>query len=94
MRSVHDWEYCWDLFLSQGKKCSLSGIDLVIEKSICRKRGQSNITASLDRIDSSLGYVEGNLQWIHKDINYMKQDLDEEYFKKLCKEITDYGQGN
>lgn len=53
------------------------------------KKGQSNITASLDRIDSSKGYVEGNVQWVHKDVNYIKQDLEESYFKKLCKLITE-----
>ena len=28
---------------------------------------------SLDRIDSSKGYTKDNIQWIHKDINKMKQ---------------------
>ena len=81
-------EYAWELFLKQNKKCKLSDIDIIIEKSISRKKGCSNITASLDRIDSSLGYIEGNVQWVHKDINYIKQDLNEDYFKSLCKLIT------
>jgi hypothetical protein len=84
-------EYAWELFEQQNGKCKLSGLDIKIEKSINRKKGQSNITASLDRIDSSLGYIEGNIQWVHKDINYIKQDLNEDYFKKLCKLITDNG---
>lgn len=83
--------YLWDLYLKQDKKCALSGIDLVLEKALNRVKGQANITASLDRIDSSIGYIEGNVQWIHKDINYMKQDLEENYFKQMCKLIGDYG---
>jgi len=81
-------EYVWELFLRQKNKCALSGLDIKIERSINRKKGCSNITASLDRIDSTKGYIEGNVQWVHKDVNYIKQDLSEEYFKELCQSIT------
>lgn len=81
-------EYSWNLYLNQNKKCALSGLNIIIEKSLNRNKGFSNITASLDRIDSSLGYTENNIQWVHKDINKMKQDLNEDYFKNLCKLIT------
>lgn len=81
-------EYAWDLFLKQNKKCALSGLDIVIEKSLNRKKGCSNISASLDRIDSALPYIENNIQWVHKDVNHIKQELKEDYFKQLCKLIT------
>ena len=32
-------------------------------------------SASLDRIDSSKGYVKGNLQWISRSMNYLKNDM-------------------
>jgi hypothetical protein len=32
-------------------------------------------TARLDMIDPAKGYVEGNVQWIHKDIQAMKGDF-------------------
>ena len=77
-------EFAWNLFLKQGGKCALSGMSLSFNN--IRK---SNIgTASLDRIDSSLGYIEGNVQWVHKDINWMKNDFNQEYFIQLCKNIT------
>lgn len=76
----------WDLFLKQDKKCALSGLDLCFASSVKSYDG----TASLDRIDSSKGYVEGNLQWVNKKINIMKQDYDEKEFLKLCKIITNY----
>ncbi len=81
-------EYVWGLFLKQNGKCALSGLEIKIERSLNRERGKSNITASLDRINSSIGYEIGNVQWVHKDVNYIKQDLNEEYFKKLCKLIS------
>ena len=41
-------------------------------------------TASLDRIDSSKGYVKDNVQWVHKDINRMKWNFPQDKFVKLC----------
>ena len=64
-------EYLWRLFVSNGGRCSLSNRQLSFEKSHS-KAIHNQGTASLDRIDSSKGYIEGNVQWIHKDINYMK----------------------
>jgi hypothetical protein len=46
-------------------------------------------TASLDRIDSSKGYCEDNVQWVHKDINRMKNTFDQDYFISLCKLIAE-----
>lgn len=77
-------DYAWGLFLKQNKKCALTGLEIKIEKSISREKGKSNISASLDRIDSKKGYVENNLQWVHKDVNKMKQDFNEKYFFQIC----------
>ena len=78
-------EYAWDLFLKQEKKCVLS------EEPLCFKRGikENNLSASLDRIDSSKGYIKGNVQWVGKEINYMKRDLSENEFMYICKVITE-----
>jgi hypothetical protein len=58
-------EYAWSVFLEQEEKCALTGVRLNL-KSIY------DITASLDRINNDLGYIEGNIQWLHKQINIMK----------------------
>lgn len=79
-------EYIWDLFLKQNRKCALSGLELTLPQK-CK----DNIhTASLDRIDSTKGYIKGNVQWIHKDINVMKMDLIEEKFFNYCKLIYEH----
>ena len=70
-------EYVWKLFEKQNSKCALSQLLLTM-----------NENASLDRIDSSRGYIEGNLQWVHKDINTMKWDLTQERFIQLCKMVA------
>lgn len=83
-------EYIWQLFLKQDRKCALSGTDLSLwtYKSV-----KNNIsvrpTASLDRIDSSIGYIKGNVQWVHKDINRMKSDFPQEYFLNWCKLVAE-----
>lgn len=79
-----DMKYCWELFLKQNKRCSLSGLDLTFKGP-----NSKVVTASLDRINSSEGYIRGNVQWVHKDINFMKQQFSQEYFIDICKKITD-----
>lgn len=79
--------YLYDLYVHQNGKCALSGqkIELPSRDLI---RNKCNSLGSVDRIDSSKGYIEGNVQWVHKDINKMKMDLDQIYFLKLCELIT------
>ena len=76
-------EYAWDLFIKQNRKCALTKKDIFFGKT-----NTSEKTASLDRIDSKIGYVEGNVHWIHKDINQMKMDMSMEKFISLCKDVA------
>jgi hypothetical protein len=77
-------EYGWDLFLKQSRKCALTGIELKFP----RASKDRDYTASLDRIDSAIGYVEGNVQWVHKDINMMKRIYSQDYFIRMCKLVA------
>ena len=77
-----DIQFGWDLFLRQEKKCALSGLPLTFSR-----HGQ---TASLDRIDSTIGYLPENVQWTHKAVNQMKMDLPEKDFINLCRTISEY----
>lgn len=76
--------YLWKLFLKQNRKCALSGIELKFNTHSKSYNGN----ASLDRIDNKKPYIRGNLQWVHKDINWMKQDFNEKYFIDMCKLIA------
>lgn len=76
-----DMEYAWNIFVKQGRKCALSGVTLTFPT---RQSKQSSATASLDRIDSSKGYIEGNVQWVHKDVNFMKRCISNEQFIEFC----------
>lgn len=82
-------EDAWNLFLKQDRKCALSSIELQFPS----KGKATDGTASLDRIDSTKGYIPGNVQWVHKDINRMKMQLDEKKFIELCVLIARKSQG-
>ena len=73
----------WKLFLKQNRRCALSGVPLTFE----RKDGRMVGTASIDRIDSTKGYLPDNVQWVHKDINFMKRNLPEDRFLTHCRNI-------
>lgn len=75
-------EYAWDLFINQNRKCNLTGISILFSTNIRDQRGVH--TCSLDRVDNSLGYVEGNVQWVHKHINIMKNVFTQEKFIEFC----------
>jgi hypothetical protein len=77
----------WNKFLSQQRLCALSNIKLIFAENR-REEEKGGTTASLDRIDSSLGYTKNNIQWVHKDINKMKWNYDQDYFIELCKTIA------
>ncbi len=77
----------WDIFLSQKGMCALTGRILIFGD-------QSNLaTASLDRIDSKVGYKSGNLQWVHKDVNRMKGKLSDKRFVEFCREVVKHNEG-
>lgn len=79
-------EYLWKIFIKQNRKCALSGVDLFVKIN----RKDKNGTASVDRINPDKGYIIGNVQWIHKDINRMKNKYKENIFLQWCKKIAEH----
>jgi hypothetical protein len=87
-------EYLYDLFYNKQKcKFNLTGYTLTISNTI-EGHTKGETTASLDRIDSSKGYTEDNVQWVHKDINKMKNDLLQHQFIELCKAVANHDSTN
>lgn len=79
-----DAEYIWRQYLLQEKKCALTDLPIVFGPGGDKKK----TTASVDRINSSVGYVEGNVQLVLKDINLMKQSLEVGRFVYLCSLVS------
>ena len=68
-------EYIKDLLIKQDYKCAYSGLEFDLNTINC--------TPSIDRIDSSKGYVMGNVAIVRTDINKMKNNYSMDLFKKL-----------
>jgi len=84
-------EFLWNLFESQKGKCALTGVDIVLVNKIKNNNVDWNvITASLDRKDSSNGYTEDNVQWVHKTINRLKNNYSLEELLYWSKLLLDY----
>jgi hypothetical protein len=89
-------EDVWDLFLKQNRRCAISGVEIKFCARYLTKSVNTILeqTASLDRIDSNGEYTLDNIQWVHKDVNYMKIDMTKEEFLNWCKIITNYNAKN
>lgn len=86
-----DMEYAWKLFQEQKGRCALTNESIHLDRSFTQnthKRGTHVHTASLDRIDSTKGYIPGNVQWVHKTINRMKSNLQEFDFIQWCSKVV------
>lgn len=74
-----EWERC-------GGVCALTGLPIKMDpKSGIR-------TASLDRIDPDSGYEPGNIQWVHKDVNLMRNKFGVAYFVEICRLVAEKNQ--
>ena len=63
------------MLIKQDYKCAYSGLEFDLN--------DINGTPSVDRIDSSKGYVIGNVAIVRTDINKMKNNYFMDLFKKL-----------
>lgn len=72
-------EYLWNLYIAQDKKCAITGDKI-----------ESIKDASLDRIDSTIGYIEGNVQWVTKQANLSKHVMTMPELIKFCKKVLNH----
>ena len=63
-----------------------AGVDIQFGKHW--KKKLSDQTASLDRIDNTKGYIIDNVQWVHKQVNFMKGTMKQTEFIEFCKLIS------
>lgn len=63
----------------QNNKCALTGI-----------RFDEVFKPSLDRIDSTKGYIKGNIQLVLHEINTMKSNFTEKRFIELCALVKEH----
>lgn len=78
--------YLKELWESQEGICPLTGWKLVLTTS--EGTCEPNI-ASLDRIDSSIGYVKGNVRFISVMANFAKWKWEDEELINFCRAVVD-----
>lgn len=79
------------IYIQQAGRCALSGLEVGFFDRININKNKPDLqivtaahSTSLDRIDSKLGYIPGNVQFLEHRINWMKGYLPEGVFVLLC----------
>jgi hypothetical protein len=80
---VEQWE-------KQKGICPYSGYELILPENGNVKNIDFFHRASLDRIDSSKGYVKGNIQFVSTPINLMKLTKSDEEVKNFLMDIAKF----
>jgi hypothetical protein len=80
--SVDELEDIWN---KQNGKCALTGWDM----TMILGKGNIATNASIDRINSNLGYIENNVQFVCRSVNVFKSNATEELLYKMCEAIIE-----
>lgn len=79
-----DLDYVMGIYDAQKGNCALSGIKMTYISG----KGRIPTNISIDRIDSNLGYIEGNIQLVCCAVNLAKSNWSEEEFVDICRKIV------
>ena len=79
-----DVDFIETLYNSQRGHCAYTGDKLSLQAGL-------PTTLSVDRVDSSLGYIKSNVKLVTWEVNNMKQSLSMDSFVLLCKKVIDHG---
>lgn len=79
------YDFLCQLFVGQNGLCAMTGIKMTtIKKYDCRR---NPFAPSIDRIDSSEGYIVGNVQYVTAIANIAKSDYGEAPFYAMCTSV-------
>lgn len=84
-KSVVGIDLCFlrDLWNKQEGKCAYTQIPLILPNPHLLTITNPIYAASLDRIDSSQGYVEGNLQYVSMVVNFAKNKFSDQVMREF-----------
>jgi hypothetical protein len=84
--------YLKNLWEAQGGRCAISGrqMELPICGQAWEQMGHDPWKPSLDRIDSSQGYLIGNVRFVTMIANFAKHEFSDELLFDFCKAVVEY----
>jgi hypothetical protein len=88
--SIDDLKEQWEL---QNGICEFSGVKLILS-SHTKIEKNPIYAASLDRIDNSKGYVKGNIRWVSRAMNWMKNTMTDDMVNELINIIIKNKKGS
>lgn len=77
--SIDDLKTQWEI---QNGICEFTGVNLTLS-SYSKISKNPIYAASLDRIDNSKGYIKGNIRWVSRAINWMKNNMSDDMVYEL-----------
>lgn len=83
-------EYLLEIWEKQNHKCPYTGLELILPTYSNVNTLDIETRASLDRIDSTKGYIIGNVQFVSTPINYLKNTMSDIQTKKFLKTISEF----
>lgn len=84
-----DEVYLKELWDNQNGICPYTGFKMLLCENTGSKGLHSPYMASLDRIDSSKGYVKGNVEFVCAFINYAKNSWTREEFMEVISRLKE-----
>lgn len=83
-----DVQYLKSVWERQKGKCTYTGIEMILPRNTKEHMNVRSLKkASLDRIDSSKGYLKGNVEFVCSAINLAKNSFTREEMKEFLSEI-------
>jgi hypothetical protein len=82
--SLENLKDIWD---KQNGKCPYTGWDMTLSSKTTDKSILTPFKASVDRIDSSKGYIPGNIQFVSYMANIAKNNFHENELIDFCKAV-------
>lgn len=83
-------DYIRNVWEKQKGICPYTGWQLILPLGIIGWKDKENniYRASLDRIDSSKGYIEGNIQFVSIMANYAKNNFTDKDLLEFCRAVV------
>lgn len=88
--NIEDLKSQWEI---QNGICEFTGVNLILS-SYSKISKNPIYAASLDRIDNSKGYIKGNIRWVSRAINWMKNSMSDDMLNELISLIIENKKGS